>query len=112
MTARVLSSFVYGTFFGVGSIVATRLVPREKQASAIAIMFAGLTLANILGVPFGTFIGQMWGWRATFWILTVLDIVSLIGIAWLVPHIQEEVISNYRQKLAHFATNRYCSLYS
>lgn len=99
MTARVLSSFAHGTFFGVGSIVATRLVPREKQASAIAMMFAGLTLANILGVPFGTFIGQMWGWRATFWIVTVLGNVSLIGIAWLVPNIQREVISNYRQEI-------------
>jgi DHA1 family inner membrane transport protein len=99
MTARVLSSFAHGTFFGVGSIVATRLVPREKQASAIAMMFAGLTLANILGVPFGTFIGQMWGWRATFWIVTLLGIVSLFGIAWLVPHIQGEVISDYRQEI-------------
>ncbi|WP_310173477.1 MFS transporter [Neobacillus niacini] len=99
MTARVLSSFAHGTFFGVGSIVATRLVPREKQASAIAMMFAGLTLANILGVPFGTFIGQMWGWRATFWIVTVLGIVSLIGIAWLVPRIQGEVILDYLQEI-------------
>lgn len=65
MIARILASFAHGTFFGVGSIVATRLVPREKQASAIAMMFAGLTLANILGVPFGTFVGQMWGWRST-----------------------------------------------
>jgi len=99
MIARILASFAHGTFFGVGSIVATRLVPREKQASAIALMFAGLALANILGVPFGTFIGQMWGWRSTFWVVTALGIVSLIGIAALVPRIQKETVSNFHQEI-------------
>jgi DHA1 family inner membrane transport protein len=98
MIARVLASFAHGTFFGVGSIVATRLVPREKQASAIAMMFAGLTLANILGVPFGTFIGQMWGWRSTFWVVTFLGIVSLIGLAGLVPRIRGEATTDFRQE--------------
>ncbi|WP_242217618.1 MFS transporter [Bacillus cereus group sp. BfR-BA-01380] len=99
MFARILASFAHGTFFGVGSIVAARLVPREKQASAVAMMFAGLTLANILGVPLGTFIGQMWGWRATFWVVTFLGIVSLIGIIGLVPHIREEKSSNFYQEI-------------
>ncbi len=54
MAARVLTAFAHGTFFGVGSVVATNLVPADKKASAIAIMFTGLTVANILGVPFGT----------------------------------------------------------
>ncbi|MET3208006.1 UNVERIFIED_CONTAM: DHA1 family inner membrane transport protein [Paenibacillus sp. PvR008] len=99
MIARILASFAHGTFFGVGSIVATRLVPREKQASAIAMMFAGLTLANILGVPFGTLIGQMWGWRSTFWIVTALGILSLIGIAALVPRIQREPVSDFRHEI-------------
>ncbi|MFB0845477.1 MFS transporter [Paenibacillus oleatilyticus] len=99
MIARILASFAHGTFFGVGSIVATRLVPREKQASAIAMMFAGLTLANILGVPFGTFVGQMWGWRSTFWIVTALGIISLVGIGGLVPRITQEAVTGFRQEM-------------
>ncbi|WP_010498753.1 MFS transporter [Paenibacillus elgii] len=99
MIARVLASFAHGTFFGVGSIVATRLIPREKQASAIAMMFAGLTLANILGVPFGTFVGQMWGWRSTFWIVTALGIISLVGIGGLVPRIAQEAVAGFRQEM-------------
>ncbi len=61
MAARVLTAFAHGTFFGVGSVVATSLVPADKKASAIAIMFTGLTVANILGVPFGTWLGQAYG---------------------------------------------------
>ncbi|XOK59210.1 MFS transporter [Paenibacillus elgii] len=99
MIARILASFAHGTFFGVGSIVATRLVPREKQASAIAMMFAGLTLANILGVPFGTFVGQMWGWRSTFWIVTALGVLSLVGIGGLVPRIAQEAVTGFRQEI-------------
>ena len=71
MAARVLTSLAHGTFFGVGSVVATGLVAPDKRASAIAIMFTGLTVANILGVPFGTWLGQHFGWRATFWAVTV-----------------------------------------
>jgi DHA1 family inner membrane transport protein len=65
MAARVLTALAHGTFFGVGSVVATELVPVDRKASAIAMMFTGLTVANILGVPLGTWIGQQLGWRAT-----------------------------------------------
>ncbi|MFJ2994409.1 MFS transporter [Pandoraea sp. NPDC087047] len=87
MAARVLTSFAHGTFFGVGSVVATGLVPRERRASAIAVMFTGLTVANILGVPFGTWLGQHFGWRASFWAVTVIGAISLLVIAWFVPKI-------------------------
>ncbi len=83
--ARVLTSFAHGTFFGVGSVVATQLVAKDKQASAIAVMFTGLTAANILGVPFGTFLGQMYGWRATFWAVTLIGILSFFVIRHFVP---------------------------
>lgn len=76
MIARVVTSFAHGSFFGIGAVVAASLVPREKQASAIALMFTGLTLANVLGVPFGTFVGQAWGWRLTFWIVAGRDVDS------------------------------------
>ncbi len=72
MAARVLTAFAHASFFGVGSVVATGLVPANKKASAIAIMFTGLTVANILGVPFGTWLGQAYGWRSTFWAVTLV----------------------------------------
>lgn len=84
MAARVLTAFAHGTFFGVGSVVATTLVPTDKKASAIAIMFTGLTVANILGVPFGTWLGQSYGWRATFWAVTVVGIAALAVIAFFI----------------------------
>lgn len=85
MGARVLTAFAHGTFFGVGSVVATGLVPPDRRASAIAIMFTGLTIANILGVPFGTWLGQAFGWRATFWAVTAVGIAALAVIGVLVP---------------------------
>ena len=86
MIARVVTSFAHGSFFGIGAVVAASLVPQEKRASAIALMFTGLTLANVLGVPFGTFIGQEFGWRTAFWVVAVLGLASLAGIAALVPN--------------------------
>ncbi len=85
MAARVLTAFAHGTFFGVGSVVATNLVAPNRKASAIAVMFTGLTVANILGVPFGTWLGQGFGWRATFWAVTLVGIVALAIIAAFVP---------------------------
>ena len=66
VVARILTGLAHGVFFSIGSTIATGLVPREKAASAIAIMFTGLTVALVTGVPLGTFIGQNYGWRATF----------------------------------------------
>lgn len=85
MAARVITAFGHGAFFGIGSVVAASLVPKNKQASAIALMFAGLTLANILGVPGGTALGEAFGWRATFLAVVVLGLFSVAAIAWLVP---------------------------
>ncbi|MGF9564571.1 MFS transporter [Neorhizobium sp. JUb45] len=85
MAARVLTAFAHASFFGVGSVVATGLVAPNKKASAIAIMFTGLTVANILGVPFGTWLGQAYGWRSTFWAVTLIGILALAVIALLVP---------------------------
>jgi len=85
MAARVLTAFAHASFFGVGSVVATSLVAPNKKASAIAIMFTGLTVANILGVPFGTWLGQAYGWRSTFWAVTLIGVAAFIVIALLVP---------------------------
>jgi len=85
MAARLLTALAHGTFFGVGSVVATSLVPPSKKASAVAVMFTGLTVANILGVPLGTWLGQAYGWRTTFWAVTVIGLVAMVVIAALVP---------------------------
>jgi DHA1 family inner membrane transport protein len=86
MAARVLTALAHGTFFGVGSVVATRLVAADRRASAIAVMFTGLTVATVLGVPSGTWLGQHYGWRATFWAVTLVGLAALGVIAALVPN--------------------------
>ncbi|PIJ09827.1 MFS transporter, partial [Leucobacter sp. OLES1] len=70
MLGRIIAALNHGAFFGIGSVVAAELVAPEKKAGAIAIMFTGLTAANVLGVPFGTFLGQQFGWRSTFWAIS------------------------------------------
>lgn len=85
LAARVLTAFAHGTFFGVGSVVATGLVAPQQRASAIAVMFTGLTVATVLGVPFGTWLGQIYGWRATFWAVSAVGALALAIIAALVP---------------------------
>lgn len=104
MAARVLTAFAHGTFFGVGSVVATTLVAPNKKASAIAIMFTGLTVANILGVPFGTWLGQGYGWRSTFAAVTLVGLVAFAIIAFFVPKDKAApVASNLREDLAVLA---------
>ena len=101
MAARVLTAFAHGTFFGVGSVVATTLVPPGKKASAIAIMFTGLTVANILGVPFGTWLGLEYGWRAAFWAVTLVGLIAFAIIALFVPKDSAAAeASNLRNDLA------------
>jgi DHA1 family inner membrane transport protein len=85
MAARILTAFAHGTFFGVGSVVATSLVAPDRRASAIAIMFTGLTVANVLGVPFGTWLGQAFGWRSTFWAVALVGLAAFAILAALVP---------------------------
>lgn len=85
MAARVLTAFAHASFFGVGSVVATGLVAPDRKASAIAVMFTGLTVANILGVPFGTWLGQASGWRSTFLAVTLVGVAAFAVIALLVP---------------------------
>ncbi|MDV6272203.1 MFS transporter [Rhodococcus erythropolis] len=85
MGGRIVAALCHGAFFGIGSVVAADMVAPNKRAGAIAMMFAGLTIANVLGVPFGTMLGQQLGWRSTFWAITVIGVIALIGIAALVP---------------------------
>ncbi|MFS0894569.1 MFS transporter [Microbacterium sp. 179-I 3D3 NHS] len=85
MVGRIIAALCHGAFFGIGSVVAAGLVAPAKKAGAIAIMFTGLTAANVFGVPFGTFLGQQFGWRSTFWVISAIGVLAFIGIAALVP---------------------------
>ncbi|WP_341677328.1 MFS transporter [Niveibacterium sp. SC-1] len=85
MAARVITALAHGTFFGVGAVVAARLVGPERQASAVALMFSGLTLANVLGVPFGTWLGQHHGWRSTFWVVAAIGVFAWLMLAIFLP---------------------------
>jgi DHA1 family inner membrane transport protein len=85
MVARVITSLAHGTFFGVGAVVATGLVTADRRASAISTMFTGLTIATLLGVPAGAWIGLHFGWRATFWAVAAIGLVATVVIATLVP---------------------------
>ncbi len=84
--ARLLTGLAHGVFFSIGSTIATSLVPKEKAASAIAIMFGGLTVALVTGVPIGTFIGQHFGWRETFLAVSILGVIALVSSLILVPN--------------------------
>ncbi|AJY78028.1 MFS sugar transporter [Paenibacillus beijingensis] len=85
LVARFITAFSHGVFFSIGSTIAVQLVAPEKKASAIALMFTGLTIAIVTGVPLGTFIGQTFGWRATFLGVALLGVIAIIASAILIP---------------------------
>jgi DHA1 family inner membrane transport protein len=85
MAARIVTAFCHGAFFGIGSVVAAGLVAPNRRAQAIALMFTGLTLANVLGVPLGTALGQLAGWRTTFWAVTAIGILAAAALQVCLP---------------------------
>ena len=106
LSARILTALMHGAFFGIGSIVAANVVPREQRASAVAIMFSGLTLANVLGVPAGTALGQAYGWRAAFWAILPIGVIAAAGVWRMVPrqhaepvHVMHELRSVARKEV-------------
>ncbi|WP_405521024.1 MFS transporter [Streptomyces canus] len=85
LLGRIVAALCHGSFFGIGSLVARGLVAPERKSRAVAVMFVGLTVANVLGVPFGALVGERWGWRAAFWAVTVIGLLALAGIIAFVP---------------------------
>ncbi|NLU70184.1 MFS transporter [Streptomyces sp. HNM0574] len=99
VAGRVLAGLPHGAFFGVGAVVAARLVTEDRAGRAVATMFLGLTVANIVGVPVGTALGQQLGWRATFLVVTAIGVVATIALAALVPRIPLERNSGVKHEL-------------
>jgi len=113
MAARILTGLAHGVFFSIGSTIATGLVAKEKEASAIAIMFTGLTVALVTGVPLGTFIGQTFGWRATFLTVAALGAIALVGSALLVPkNLKQAPPATFRQQLSVITHPRLLLVYA
>lgn len=106
LIGRILAALCHGAFFGIGSVVAADMVPENKRARAIAIMFTGLTASNVLGVPFGTFLGQGLGWRSTFWAITIIGVVALIGVLILVPDAKHQKAPSLRHELSAFRSGQ------
>lgn len=99
LVGRIVAALCHGGFFGVGAVVAAGMVEEKKKAGAISLMFAGLTVANVIGIPFGTFIGQQFGWRSTFWVITALGIVTFLGIQLLVQRSAAPETAGLRSEL-------------
>nr|WSX79556.1 MFS transporter [Streptomyces sp. NBC_00899] len=102
LAGRIVASLAHGAFFGIGSVVAADLVAPQKKAGAIATMFTGLTVANIVGVPLGTLVGQAVGWRVTFAVVAALGVVGLLGVAKLVPDLPRPEGAHLRRELTAF----------
>ncbi|MFS2127451.1 MFS transporter [Pseudomonas sp. Pseusp97] len=100
MLARIITALCHGAFFGIGSVVAASLVPANRKASAVALMFTGLTLANVLGVPAGTALGQIAGWRSPFWAVTLIGVFALIGLWSVLPKKHDEEAVDMRKEVA------------
>jgi len=102
MVTRLLSGLPHGAFFGVGAVVASRLAGKGKEAQAISMMFAGLTVANIIGVPLGTYIGHTMSWRITFIIIAAVGLATMFSIYKLLPVMPVVGESNLRKDLKLF----------
>jgi DHA1 family inner membrane transport protein len=100
MIARIVTALCHGAFFGIGSVVAAGLVAEDRKARAVALMFTGLTLANVLGVPLGTAIGHAFGWRAPFWAVTILGIASITGLMLVLPKHEDVQSGNLRREIS------------
>ncbi|MCW6016040.1 MFS transporter [Serratia sp. CY81684] len=113
VVARLLTGLAHGVFFSIGSTIATSLVVKEKAASAIAIMFGGLTVALVTGVPLGTFIGQQFGWRETFLAVSLIGAVATLASIILVPsNIKNQGSAGVREQLKVLTHPRLLLIYA
>ncbi len=112
LVARVISAFSHGVFMSIGSTIAADLVPENRRASAISIMFTGLTVATVTGVPFGTFIGQQLGWRTAFITIVIIGVIAFIANSILVPsNLRKGVKTTFRDQLKLVTNGRLLLLF-
>lgn len=108
MLGRIIAALCHGAFFGIGAVLAASLVSASRKAQAISIMFLGLTVANVLGVPLGTFVGQALGWRSTFWAITLIGVAAFLGLIAFIPQrdSQTRPPGQLRRELAMFRSGQ------
>ncbi len=99
---RFVAGLPHGAFFGAGAVVASSLAKKGERAKAVSMMFMGLTLANVVGVPLGTLLGQKVGWRATFGVVALIGLIAIAAIAKLVPHQGKPTEPSLRNELGAF----------
>ncbi|HCL76536.1 MFS transporter [Stutzerimonas nitrititolerans] len=103
---RLITSLTHGAFFGIGSVLAAEMVPKEKRVSAIAFMFSGLTVANLVGVPLGTWLSQQLSWQATFYAITLIGVATVVGVLALIPATPKPKVQSVAHEFAAFGNAR------
>ncbi|WP_262507256.1 MFS transporter [Sphingobacterium populi] len=106
MITRFLAGLPHGAFFGVGSVVATQLATEGKEAQAISIMFTGMTLANLFGVPLGTYIGHNYSWRWTYGIISLCGLATMTTVFLWLPKVANYQAENMYKQIKYFATKK------
>jgi multidrug resistance protein len=112
LASRIIMGVAHGVFFGVGATVATSLVPKSKSGSAVAVMMGGLTVAMVIGVPLGSWIGQMFTWRVPFFIVTAMGAVALLGLTWQLPrNIEQPAPARFWSQIGLLTNKRLALMY-
>ena len=103
IAGRLITSLTHGAFFGIGSVLAAEMVPKEKRVRAIAFMLSGLTVANLVGVPAGTWLGQQFSWQATFYVITAVGVATVVAVLALIPATPKPKVQRIGHEFAAFA---------
>jgi len=103
LVGRIIAALCHGAFFSIGAVVASDMVEKNKKGAAISLMFAGLTISNVVGVPLGTFVGINFGWRVIFWVLSIIGVLCAIGIQTLIPKMGSNKNTNIREEVKVFS---------
>ncbi|HLS95642.1 DHA1 family arabinose polymer transporter-like MFS transporter [Sphingobacterium allocomposti] len=103
LTSRFVAGLPHGAFFGVGSVVAARLAKPGKEAQAISIMFTGMTIANLAGVPLGTYVGHHYSWRITYAVISLLGLVTFLALYFWMPKLEANKSNNILKQIGYFA---------
>lgn len=106
IVGRVITSLTHGAFFGIGSVLAAEMVTPEKRVSAIAFMFSGLTVANLVGVPVGTWLSQRFSWQVTFYVITLIGVATAIGVLTLIPPTPKPKAQRIGHEFAAFGNSK------